>query len=191
MHSNSHVLDKKVMFLNITTISKRQLVKFLLLMHLKNYNIMYNKRLIFIARIHCHNCWHHCQTYQQREECFLLQGHARQNHDGHCSVREIPYFPPPCLPFNKYQMMTNISEHIPTTLAPALHVQYNAYIKQSKYPTQTCYCFDGVWRLWIFTLSSRLSNSHSLHQYAPEYSCQKISAIAPHQDGDSSLYHTK
>lgn len=64
----------------------------------------------------------------------------------------------PMSSFYRYQMIATISKHMPTTLATALHAQYHAPTKQSKYSIQTCYCFDGMQWLQIFTLSIRLSN---------------------------------
>lgn len=40
-------------------------------------------------------------------------------------------------------------------------------------------------------LSVAVIKYHCLHQYAPAYSCEKISASAPHQGGESSLFYAQ
>lgn len=54
---------------------------------------------MYIAWRHCHNCSHHCQTYQRQAECLLHQGHANPNQS-----RE-PYFRPSYRPFDRDQLL--------------------------------------------------------------------------------------
>lgn len=145
---------------------------------------------MLIAWTHCHNCWHHCQTYQRQPECFLHQGHARQNHDGHRSVHDIPYFlshvfllqvPNDC---NYIEAYAHYSGNCPACTVPCTY--------------QTVKVLNpDLLLFWWHAVTPNLYSQypvikcHSLHQYAPEYSCEKISASAPHQGGESSLLYAK